>query len=669
MGPDLRDLDGWKNIAAYLNVTPRAAQRWRRERGLPIHRMAGRIYAVREEIDEWVRKNDEVFREATEELAENGFGDNRSNGKESADSPLEPRRSRRWRSAAIALVSLTVAAAAVWWIVEWSRFGSQSSPAFAVDRVFGRAAAEGGRITTVSVGGRPGRVIVHPTRAEIYVLNLDLGVVSVLDAGRLAVIRTLHVGWKPADMVLDPNGRYLYAATHGEGLVRVDLESNERTVFREGLADGHIVSLAITQDARRLFVAVAQRGLKVMDLRSARIRTISSIACPYSLAIAPQGRYLYVGYQCGGPGGTRGHDTVEVFDLASEKPVRSLGGVPMVGGALAAPPGDLSLWASGSDACTQFYADGDQSGCPMKPGWVFHVFRPQDGLRVASVGSSIDRQFSRVVILPGGGKVLLLGAEPRVYDAASLTEVERFAPAALKYWTDAAVDPVRRQLVAVDGDHGRVQVVDLPASSCDPPWPGLWGHWPLDGSLTARVGELHAESSSGIRFASGMVGSAADLTAGGLLIRGVAEIHLLLFNVAPGTLAFWLKPLDAHGEIASFRTEQRLFDWTLRRTPSGSLRLDLDGVSALESRPIPGDRWTQVALVRTPERIELLVDGRLEASRAAASLPQIGNDERMLQFGPFAGFADEVVLYDHNLNPAELQAIDRTLRGCVASSN
>ena len=51
-------LHGWKEIAAYVGKSVRAAQRWEQELGLPVHRVrtsAGHaIYARRDEIDRWL---------------------------------------------------------------------------------------------------------------------------------------------------------------------------------------------------------------------------------------------------------------------------------------------------------------------------------------------------------------------------------------------------------------------------------------------------------------------------------------------------------------------------------------------------------------------------------------------------------------------------------------
>ena len=50
-------LDSWKEIAAYLGRGIRTVQRWEREEGLPVHRLAhekrGSIYARKEELAAW----------------------------------------------------------------------------------------------------------------------------------------------------------------------------------------------------------------------------------------------------------------------------------------------------------------------------------------------------------------------------------------------------------------------------------------------------------------------------------------------------------------------------------------------------------------------------------------------------------------------------------------
>ena len=56
--PEVR-LDSWKEIAAYLKRDVTTVQRWEKREGMPIHRHVherrGSVYALPEELDEWIR--------------------------------------------------------------------------------------------------------------------------------------------------------------------------------------------------------------------------------------------------------------------------------------------------------------------------------------------------------------------------------------------------------------------------------------------------------------------------------------------------------------------------------------------------------------------------------------------------------------------------------------
>lgn len=56
--PNVRRLESWKEISAYLNREVRTAMRWEKERGLPVHRIPGKrsgVYALASEVDAWLR--------------------------------------------------------------------------------------------------------------------------------------------------------------------------------------------------------------------------------------------------------------------------------------------------------------------------------------------------------------------------------------------------------------------------------------------------------------------------------------------------------------------------------------------------------------------------------------------------------------------------------------
>jgi hypothetical protein len=57
----LYELSSWKEIAAYLGVTIRTAQRWEIEKALPVKRTAGgRVAATTSALDRWKQGGEEL---------------------------------------------------------------------------------------------------------------------------------------------------------------------------------------------------------------------------------------------------------------------------------------------------------------------------------------------------------------------------------------------------------------------------------------------------------------------------------------------------------------------------------------------------------------------------------------------------------------------------------
>lgn len=56
---EMNVLNSWKEISSYIGRGVRTVQRWESLYGLPVHRPAGRdrsaVYALRDEIDAWLR--------------------------------------------------------------------------------------------------------------------------------------------------------------------------------------------------------------------------------------------------------------------------------------------------------------------------------------------------------------------------------------------------------------------------------------------------------------------------------------------------------------------------------------------------------------------------------------------------------------------------------------
>jgi len=85
-GPPEERLDSWKEIAAHLNRDVTTVQRWEKREGMPVHRhlhdKRGSVYALRQELDAWVRsRRPGIGDQAAELLAETPApGGDESNG-------------------------------------------------------------------------------------------------------------------------------------------------------------------------------------------------------------------------------------------------------------------------------------------------------------------------------------------------------------------------------------------------------------------------------------------------------------------------------------------------------------------------------------------------------------------------------------------------------------
>ena len=69
--PPERRLDSWKEIAAYLSRDVTTVQRWEKREGMPVHRHVhdkrGSVYALADELDEWVQSRRSRVDEPEEE--------------------------------------------------------------------------------------------------------------------------------------------------------------------------------------------------------------------------------------------------------------------------------------------------------------------------------------------------------------------------------------------------------------------------------------------------------------------------------------------------------------------------------------------------------------------------------------------------------------------------
>ena len=63
--------------------------------------------------------------------------------------------------------------------------------------------------------------------------------------------------------------------------------------------------------------------------------------------MTPDGKYLYVNYQCLGPGGATGTDAIGKFDGATGAFLRGITGFPNVGAKITVTPDSRFIWGVG----------------------------------------------------------------------------------------------------------------------------------------------------------------------------------------------------------------------------------------------------------------------------------------------------------------------------------
>ena len=107
--PPEKRLDSWKEIAVYLNRDVTTVQRWEKREGMPVHRhlhdKRGSVYAIPDELNEWIRgrkpRTDDIEKEPEEETHSSPSDDQK---------PVAGRPIRRWFALA-AILCIALAAA------------------------------------------------------------------------------------------------------------------------------------------------------------------------------------------------------------------------------------------------------------------------------------------------------------------------------------------------------------------------------------------------------------------------------------------------------------------------------------------------------------------------------------------------------------------------------
>ncbi|MFQ5914809.1 MAG: hypothetical protein ACE5JS_16710 [Nitrospinota bacterium] len=122
-------------------------------------------------------------------------------------------------------------------------------------------ADRGGPPRLIRVGEFPFSLSLSPDRTQIFVVDHDSYQISVIDAKKARLSRTIslqpHSGQgvfeKPHYLAASPSGRYLYLPFQGERMIRVDIKEDRVQVFPMNIRT-HQHGIAISRDGARLYV-------------------------------------------------------------------------------------------------------------------------------------------------------------------------------------------------------------------------------------------------------------------------------------------------------------------------------------------------------------------------------------------------------------------------------
>lgn len=133
----------------------------------------------------------------------------------------------------------------------------------------------------------------HPFLNLVYVTSSP-GEILILDASTFNVIGSIAVVGEPWDVVVSPDGQWLYTGDYwGQGLSVVDLGTNSLYTTVTGL--GNLTGLDLSPDGSTLYAGVYSYSVLVIDTATFNSTTVFVEGNTWETAVTCDGSRLYVG--------------------------------------------------------------------------------------------------------------------------------------------------------------------------------------------------------------------------------------------------------------------------------------------------------------------------------------------------------------------------------------
>jgi len=671
--PDPPDrLDSWKEIALFLGRTVRTVQRWEKSEGLPVHRggttKRGSVIGSKREIGDWWHR-----RRATLEV-EDADPDN----VEIDDAQDGAARSRRrwlkpfaWLAGVAAAILVTIGLSS-----NRRNTVTVSSAAAAPvrhARLLASWTSERGAIREVPLGAEPGGVVAASAGDRVYAALMSTNQIAIVDVRAGVLEDRIPVPEMPFVLAVGPDPDLLFVG----GRTQLTIINTKTRESRSVRLDGAVRDLAVTAGGQRIWIAMAQAGLKVMDLATGNVETRPTIGCPMQFAYDTRGGRLFVSYQCKGPGGRWGHDAIEIIDESSRRSLVAKSGPPMVGHMLALASSGAFLWADAHDGCAT--VDYDHVGCPPGRGAVLHAFNAENLDPVISVRVPASSTQSTPLAFPDGSRLAVRAEGVHVVNAALGHVEERIDLPTLVGITFGADGTV---LAATHHRRQALLLFPLTTRGDARQFNGLAGYWPGDGTANDLAGGTHALPGSTPSYGPGRLGQAfafGDASSA----EPVAEISFgkrMEVDVAyePMTVAAWIKPREIGAPMAIVNRSGPV-GWRWWVTAEGRpvfcmtpapASLDCDAGGLVASTPLGAGDWHHIAVVRSDDAVTLFEDGVAVASRSLAGYvkpkAEAWDDRYETRIGSagggrlgFRGLIDELAMFRRALTSKELIELAR----------